>query len=394
MNRLQINSQAKFHLRHGYRWVFSNELREHPRLERGSPVELIDQEHQFIAWGYYNPDALIAVRVMDIRPISTTLDNWLYQKLDHCRELREYWYPSCRSLRFCYSESDGLPGLIIDRYEDYFVIQLNTAGIRQFQQPIIDYLLEKFNPSGIILRSDHHSLDLEQITETPGLIWGKLPSPDIVWIEENGIRFAIPLVDGQKTGFFYDQRENRNLLRRFIKKNDSVLDVFSYTGAWGLYAAHCGAHEITFIDRTLMIADLIRLQMQENGFHQIWNYINEDAFESLKSLKKQHKLFDCIILDPPAFIKSRKKVKEGLEGYYHLNLLGMQLLKPGGILVSCSCSYHLREDKLIEIVQQTAHQNHRTPHLLHKGLQAYDHPISLFHSETQYLKSIFFQLGD
>jgi len=387
MEKIIVKSNGKKKIQTGHLWVFSNELIHNKSIEPGSLVEIYDSSNHYLGFGYYNIHSLISLRVLTTEVVNS-IEALISSKIDKAIALRNHWNLDLRYCRLVYSEGDLFPGLIIDRYGDYLVLENNTAGINLLLNKIVAILTEKLSPKGIIIHSD--------TDETNNLVQEKLISTcfvpeEPVEIIHNDLKFLVDLKAGQKTGFFYDQRENQKILERIPLENKKVLDLFSYLGAWGIKALQENPENVTFIDSSAHACSLTEKNIQLNHPNTNYTIINEDAFKALKDLKKQGRKFDVIILDPPAFIKKKSQVKNGLKGYYHLNELGMNLLEKNGIFITCSCSYHLHEPKLKEIVKTIASKNKLKMNFLMSGNQAFDHPILITHPETEYLKCLVYQ---
>ncbi|MBP7461766.1 MAG: class I SAM-dependent rRNA methyltransferase [Candidatus Delongbacteria bacterium] len=386
---IKVKSEGKLRLRQGHRWVFSNELWSDRGIAPGSQVEIRDGADLRLGWGYYNPRSLIALRRLDDQ-VPADPGVWLRGRMMEARQRREAFYPGVRDLRWIYSESDGLPGLVVDQYGDYLVVQINTAGMERMMPELIPALADVFQPRGIAARSDQTSRELEGLSGGETQLWGE-PLPDSIMICENGLAFAVNPLQGQKTGFYYDQKDNRMALRGIIRPGMEVLDLFSYSGAWGLNAMAAGAGRITLVDRSPEVRSLIETAVRLNFPDHPWEFIQADVVEQMKRFREEGRRFDCVILDPPAFIKNRKLFQEGKKGYHQINQLGLRLVKPGGILVSCSCSHHLSPEDLAGIVRSGAGHDQRRVYHLFSGHQALDHPVLVTHPETAYLKCLFYQ---
>jgi 23S rRNA (cytosine1962-C5)-methyltransferase len=286
--------------------------------------------------------------------------------------------------RLVFGESDGLPGLVVDRYGDLLVVQITTAGMQRISKLLIEVLQQVTGATGILLRNDSPVRALEglpQVNEVIGSV------PDSVLLEEGGVHFQVPLGAGQKTGWFFDQRSNRLALHKYVK-DKRVLDVFSYVGAWGLQAARAGAAQVTCVDSSRLALDILQQSARENHLNSVQVEAG-DAFEVMQALQGGQRRFDVVIVDPPAFIKRRKDQRRGEQGYARLNRLALELLAPGGILVSCSCSMHLAESRLQQILLAAAVGQGRQLQILERGFQCMDHPVHPAIAETAYLKALF-----
>jgi 23S rRNA (cytosine1962-C5)-methyltransferase len=389
LTTLRISSSMKtVHLKHkedrritrGHPWVFSNELRELPReLVSGELVDVHDASGKFIGRGYINPHSLIAVRILTRIQEEINVD-FIRRRISTARELRTR-LGFGESYRAVYSEGDGMPGLIVDKYANTIVIQSLTAGIDRLLDVISSVLREIFSPEAIVLRNDSGSRVLEGLPLEKRVIEGSISGP--VTIEESGIVYRVDVLEGQKTGFFFDQRENRLALKDYVG-GQRVLDCFCYVGAWSLSAAQFGASEVTGLDSSEKAISLASENAERNGLGA--KFRTADVFDELRMLEKKRERFGCIILDPPAFVKSRAKVREALKGYKEINLRAMKLLEAGGTLVTCSCSHHINQDLFREMLIDAAFSAGRQAQLREMRSQARDHPVLLAVRETQYLK--------
>jgi 23S rRNA (cytosine1962-C5)-methyltransferase len=282
-----------------------------------------------------------------------------------------------------YSEGDLLPGLIVDRYRDHLVLQTLTLGMELRTEAICEALERLMQPQAIIARNDVGIRHLEGLSQEKKLLRGSLQTPVEVW--EGDIRFHVDPWEGQKTGFYLDQRENRCTLQPLLV-GERVLDAFCYTGAWALHAARAGAQEVVAVDESAKAIHWAADQAKDNDLEQVCQFTAANVFDFLREADRQHERFDCIILDPPAFVKSRSKVREGLEGYWEINRRALRLVKAGGYLITCSCSYHVDPDTFRAMLSRAARAARRTVMLLEMRSQARDHPVLLPLSESAYLK--------
>ena len=373
-------------LRAGHLWVFSNEVDvKHSPLTAFRPGEVavvLDHTGKPLGIGYVNPNALICARLVT-RGIRHPLDRSLIvHRLNVALALRERLYER-PYYRLVYGESDGLPGLVLDRYGDVVVGQIATAGMEALRGAIVEAVAKVLKPAALVWKNAGSARRMESLPEYVEADIGALPAAATV--EEGGLRFTIDPVHGQKTGWFYDQRGNRDALAPLVRGR-RVLDLFSYAGAWGLRAAAMGASEVHCVDASATAVVAIRANAEANGLADRVQAIEADAFEHLKSLRQQREHYDVVILDPPAFIKRKKDFVEGRLAYRRLNEAGMQVLARDGILVSCSCSYHLPRAALLEALQQGARHLDRSLQVLMQLQQGPDHPIHAAIPETDYLK--------
>jgi 23S rRNA (cytosine1962-C5)-methyltransferase len=290
-----------------------------------------------------------------------------------------------QSYRWIYGDSDGLPGLVIDRFGDVIVVQVSNAGIELLLEPLlaaINHVVPKLN---ILLKNDGKMRALEGLESYVRVAQGEVPKHCA--LKENGVHFLAPVWDGQKTGWFYDHRLNLRRVQK-LAAGTRVLDVFSYIGGWGIQAAAAGASEVVCVDASAQALDLVHQQAQLNSVGEKVNTLKGDAFVAMKQLHEDGERFDIVIIDPPAFIARRKDIKAGELAYQRANQLAMRLLKPEGILVSASCSMHLERGRLTQLLQDACRKNGRMGQVLEQGGQGGDHPVHPAIPETEYLKSV------
>jgi 23S rRNA (cytosine1962-C5)-methyltransferase len=380
MKIVKLKQKEERRIQRGHPWVFSNELQRIP--EGVAPGELVDVQDsigRFVGRGYINPHTLIAVRILTRK--QEEIDQEFFRKRISAARAMRMALGFGDSFRAVFSEGDGLPGLIVDKYADTLVLQSSTAGMDRLLQEILPALQEEYSPKAIVLRNDIASREIEGLAQETRVIFGEVSSA--VQIEESGIRYTVDVLEGQKTGFFFDQRENRLAIKDYVQ-GKRTLDCFCYVGAWSLSAARFGASEVTGLDSSERAIALASQNAVLNGLSA--QFKKADVFDELRALEKQKERFGCIILDPPAFVKSRAKVREALKGYKEINLRAMQLLEPHGILVTCSCSHHIDQDLFREMLLDAAYSAHRQARILEMRSQARDHPVLLAARETQYLK--------
>jgi 23S rRNA (cytosine1962-C5)-methyltransferase len=383
--RLKKNEDRR--LRAGHAWVYSNEVdtKQTPLKEFtvGQWCHVTNSRGRVLGTAYINPNTLICARLVSRFEKQTLTLDVLIKKIQSALTLREKIF-SVPCYRLIFGESDALPGLVVDRYHDILVVQITTAGMDNIQDDIIEALSEVIKPKTILLRNDSGSRELEGLEIYSKTVLGSLP--ELVELEENETRFVTSLEQGQKTGWFYDHRLNRQRTQQYVK-DKRVLDVFSYVGGWGVQALQAGAKAVTCVDSSAFALDLAQQSAALNNKEKKFSTIEGDAFETLKSLHEDGEKYDVIILDPPAFVKRRKDLKEGSLAYRRVNRLAMNLIKNEGILVSASCSYHIGREQLLNEIRQASYLANVDCQVLEQGHQGPDHPIHPAMKETDYLKS-------
>lgn len=371
----------------GHLWVFSNEVATErtplQAFEPGDHVRVVSDRDKFLGYAYVNPHSLICARIMSRDAAHPPSKSLLVHRMQVAQSLRRALYDA-PFYRAVYGESDGLPGLVLDRFGDIIVGQIATAGMEALRAEIEQAVRKVLNPAALVWKNDTGARDLEGLPHYTDVAFGEVP--ETVAIEEGGVTFQVPLNGGQKTGWFFDQAANRLALRKYVG-GARVLDVFSYLGAWGLGALRAGATEVTCVDSSAAALGALEASAAANGLKPAT--IRSDAFEVLESLHAERRRFDVVVIDPPAFIKRKKDIPKGEAAYKRLNQLAMQLIERDGILVSCSCSYHLSSEALIDAVQKAARHLNRFAQIIEVGGQSPDHPIHPAIPETKYLKTVF-----
>ncbi|MCP5179715.1 MAG: class I SAM-dependent rRNA methyltransferase [Pseudomonadales bacterium] len=375
----------------GHDWIYSNEIDNNRTplkgYEPGESVNFLSQHGKWLARGYLNPHSLIAGRVLTRDHGEAQDATLLRARIGQALELRSWLYAE-PFYRLVYGEADGLPGLVVDRYDDVLVAQVGTAGMERLTPLVVEALVEATHARGVLLKNDSPSRALEGLPAETRVAHGQVA--DDVAVREGGLAFRVPVIAGQKTGWFFDQADNRTTLQRFLR-GGPVLDVFSYVGAWGLRAAAAGASDVVCVDSSASALERVQANASANGLTGVRTE-KGDAFDVLEALGAAGERFETVIVDPPAFIKRRKDQKAGAAAYERINALALRLVAPGGVLVSASCSQHLSTEELQRCVQRAARRSERTLTLLTRGGQGPDHPVQPAMPETDYLKALFFRV--
>ncbi len=438
MVKVFLKPNRRKRLEGGHPWVFRSEI---ARVEDGDvPVstpklsqdlemdmfshldlaEVYNHAGYFLALGFYNPDSEIAVRILAYSQIDIDAQ-WFEEKIATASERRRWMLPATGSYRVIYGEADFLPGLIVDKYGDFLVVQILSRGMDNRREWIFAALRKILQPRGIYERSDVAVRKLEGLAERAGFVGTEFDTS--VTIEEHSLRITIDVAEGQKTGYFFDQRENRAALQRFmtgwgkkrgvslnvqgqpldikgkIIKNPfwdgaEVLDCFAHTGSFMLHACLYGAKKVTCVDVSDRAIAMARQNALQNGFLHRTEFVEANAFDYLREQVKAGRQWDIVILDPPAFAKSRQALQASLRGYKEINLQGIKLIRPGGLLVSASCSYHLRPDVFMDTIHAAAMDAHKILRLVEFRRAGLDHPVLLGSEETDYLKFAIFEVFD
>lgn len=386
---LKLKRHQERRIRAGHIWIYSNEIDTDATplsaFEAGDAVLIQDAKGHNLGTGYVNPHTLLCARLVS-RDANFVLDkSLLVHRINIAMSLRKRYYDK-PYYRLLYGDSDDTPGLIVDRFDDVLVAQINTAGMERVKDQIIEALVKTLKPKTIIFRNDTSARKTEGLSAENEVPHGT--APELLRLEENGVLFEVPAMEGQKTGWFYDHRGSRAHLQTLVK-DKSVLDVFSYAGGWGVQAAAAGATDVTCIDSSEKAIDFVHHNAGLNQVDDKITSIHGDATAALQGLRDERKKYDIIVLDPPAFIKRKKDRSSGTTAYQRLNQKALQCLNRDGILISASCSFHLRREELMEILLKASRHVDRSLQIIGQGYQGPDHPIHPAIPETEYLKTFF-----
>ncbi|UCD58210.1 MAG: class I SAM-dependent rRNA methyltransferase [Candidatus Hydrogenedentota bacterium] len=371
-------------IRAGHLWIFSNEIANlDQRFAPGEIVDIATHAGGFVGRGYINPQSLISVRVLTRN--KEAIDQKFFKKrIARALALRRRVLPEEQSYRVVFGEADGLPGLIIDKYADVLVLQVSTLGMQMRLGEILGALpAVGLSSRALVLRADTPMAELEGFSGESRVLGGDLELP--VRIEQDGLFFDVDVLEGQKTGFYLDQRENRRCVSGLFR-GLRVLDCFCYTGAWSLYAGKAGAKQVLGIDTSTHAIEIARRNTNLNSLGSTCRFERADAFEKLNELVQRGEKMDCVILDPPALVKSKRHLKQGEAAYERVNRLAMKLVVSEGLLISCSCSFHISCERFSQILSASARKSRRSALLIEWRGQARDHPTLLAMPETAYLK--------
>jgi 23S rRNA (cytosine1962-C5)-methyltransferase len=387
--RLKRNEDRRLHA--GHLWIFSNEVDTAqtplPKFKPGEVVRVLAHNDRALGLAYVNPQSLIAARMLETWKLPDTA--WLAARIRTAMTLRDRLYPK-PYYRLVYGDSDGLPGLVVDRYGTSCVAQIGTAGMERLKPQIQEALSQVVKCDALLFKNDSTAREMEGLPSYVEAVKGAFDQPALVI--EDGLEFQAPLAEGQKTGWFFDQAANRRALSKYVTAGGRVLDVFSYVGAWGIRAAHHGAREVTCVDSSAAALDLAAANAQRNRVKLTTR--KGDAFDVLEEFARQGARFDIVIVDPPAFAKRKKDLPKALAAYKRLNQLAIQVIAPEGILVSCSCSFHVSAEDLQDAIAKAARGADKHVQILEMGGQAPDHPVHPAIPETRYLKAYFCRINE
>jgi 23S rRNA (cytosine1962-C5)-methyltransferase len=371
----------------GHQWVFSNEIATvNGKPGAGEVVDILRHDQTFVGIGFYHPHSLISVRFLSSQREEIGPE-FFERRIAGAIDMRRRLFPDSESFRIVNGESDFLPGLIVDKYNEYLSIQTLSYGMENRLNEICDVLESLLHPKAIVERNDTPIRALEGLEERKGTLRGE---PEHTIISENGAKFNVDLLKGQKTGFFLDQRENRKAIRRFTRNAD-VLDCFCNEGGFSINAFLGGARSILGIDISDVAVDRARVNAVINQTTSA-EFRQGNAFDVLKEFSDQKKRFDVVILDPPSFTRSRKNVRTALKGYKAINGLALTLINPGGYLISASCSHHVTEESFLESIEESSLKSGRRLRLLELSGASPDHPVLISMPETKYLKFAVFSV--
>ncbi len=386
---LRLKTNCDRRIKGGHLWVFSNEvdIAQTPltALEAGQEVQLLNASGKPMGLATVSPDNLICARLHS-RDVKLGLDkSLLVHRINIALSLRERLFDK-PFYRLVYGESDLLPGLVVDRFADYLVVQTTTPGMERVRDQVVEALVQVLKPVGILFKNDGAARKAENLPSYVEVAFGEVP--ERVALEENGVRFEAPVHTGQKTGWFYDHRMNRARLAPYVA-GKRVLDLYSYIGGWGVQAATFGATEVMCVDSSAAALDLVEHNAALNGVAEKMTVVEGDVMAALRELKDAGEKFDVVITDPPAFIKKRKDIRNGENAYRRLNEQAMRLLNRDGILVSASCSMHLAENSLRDTLLAASRHLDRNLLITERGFQGADHPLHPAIPETGYIKAMF-----
>jgi 23S rRNA (cytosine1962-C5)-methyltransferase len=373
-----VTLKGELRIRGGHPWVFRSDIKRSEGVVPGSLVRVLGPEGRPLGYALYSARSEIRLRMVERS--DQLPEDFLRGRLQAALRFRETVAPGVRTLRLVHGEGDGLPSLIVDRYEDHLVVQTLSQGMESRKERIVELLVELLAPKGILERNDPRVRTLEGLEQRVGLLYGEVP--ETVEVDEGGLRVQADLWRGQKTGLFLDQRENHQMIETYARGR--VLDAFAYQGGFALHAAR-HATEVLAADVSADALGRVAADAARNGLANVATR-EANAFDLLRELEHNGERFDTVVLDPPAFAKSKDAVEKAYRGYKEINLRALKILRPGGILVTCSCSYHVHEADFEELLADAASDANTTVTVVEKRRQGRDHPVLLGVPETYYLK--------
>ena len=373
----------------GHLWIFSNEIKEikgNPKI--GDIVEIYQYDGEFFGVGFFNPHSLISVRLLSREKIEID-HNFFKERILSAYKYRKILYPNSETFRLVHGESDFLPGLVIDKYNDLLAVQTFSYGMDLRLNLICDVLEDLFKPTGIVERNESPLRELEGLENRKKILRGDVK--DTIF-DDDGVKFKIDILSGQKTGFYLDQRENRKVMRRFVK-GKKVLDCFTNEGGFALHCAYAGAENVVGVDVSDTAIEKAKVNADLNNLKNV-QFEVEDVFDKLREYLGKGEKFDVVILDPPSFTKSKRSVKSALSGYREINSTAMKILNPGGILATASCSHHISDEMFMNVIIESSIMARKKIRLIEWRGASPDHPILPSMPETKYLKFGIFQVID
>ncbi len=390
MLQIRVKPGIEDRIRGFFPWVYRAEIASLSRKpKKGETVVVRDFAGKFLGYGYINPEVTIAVRILSFDKNEKITPELIRRRIKMAYDYRKRLYINSNAFRLIHSEGDLLPGLIVDVYGQYAVIEFTTYGMSLFRETVVDALIEVLSPKGIYEKANQTAVKVEGIEVKEGTLWGEVP--EIVEIWEHDLRYLINIPQGQKTGFFLDQRNARKLVRSLVEPGDKCLDVFCHTGGFALSMKKMGAKEVRAVDISPLALEVGKENEKVNGLSGI-EWICANAFDYLRDLDNKGEKFDVIIIDPPSFAKNRHAVPSALRGYKELCLRGLRLTKPGGYMAIFSCSFHITADHLLSVMRDASYDVRRQVRVIHTTFQDKDHPWVLQMPNTLYLKGLWVEV--
>lgn len=389
MNKVYLKRKIAQRIASGHPWIFNNEVEKlENQAEAGEIVEVFSHDKKFIGKGYINPKSQILVRLLTRERKDEINDDFFLQRISQCWEYRKQlgYTENCRLV---FGEADSLPQLIIDKFNDYFVVQTLALGMDRWKPAIVKAITTIFQPKGIYERNDVPVRELEGLSQQKGFLSD--PFDTSIIINENGLQFYVDVENGQKTGYFLDQQDNRRAIRHIVKGAE-VLGAFTYTGTFEIHAAHYGAKSVLGLDISENAVQQANRNAELNGLQIRCSFQTANAFDVLKQWAREGKQYDVVMLDPPAFTKSRETIQKAITGYKEINLRGMKLVRPGGFLVTSSCTSLVKPDLFLQIIDMAARDARRKIRQVVFNTQSSDHPVVWNMENTQYLKFLIIQV--
>lgn len=390
MARIILEKGKEKKIQNFYPNVFKDDVKSiQGKVENGDIVDLCTPELEFVGRGYVTDSTSAYVRVLTTKDEKIDKD-FILRKIKAAYDKRKHLFEETNCVRAFFSEGDGIPGLIIDKFDKYISVQFRNSGVERFRQEIINAIKKVMKPKGIYERSDVENRTLEGVEQKTGIIFGEIPPR--VTMEDNGLKYGIDIVDGQKTGFFLDQRDSRKFIRKYLNQNTRFLDVFSSSGGFSMAALKENCQKVVAIDKEAHALELCKENYELNGYTGNFTTMEGDAFLLLKTLVGRGEKYDVITLDPPSLIKRKADVRKGRDFFFDLCDDSFKLLEDGGILGVITCAYHISLQDLIEVTRMAASKNGKLLQVIGINYQPEDHPWILHVPETLYLKALWVKI--
>ena len=389
MNKVYLKRKISRRIADGHPWIFNNEVEKiEGEVDGGETVDVFTHDNKFVGRGYINPKSQILVRLVTRQKGEKINEAFFLTRIEECWKYRKTlgYTENCRLV---FGEADSMSQLIIDKFNDHFVLQTLALGIDKWKPAIVDAIKKVFTPKGIYERNDVPVRELEGLSQQKGFL--SEPFKTDIIIRENGLNFHVDLENGQKTGYFLDQQDNRRSIRNIVRGAD-VLGAFTYTGTFEIHAAHFGAKSVLGLDISENAVQQATRNAELNGLEKICHFETANAFDKLKQWSNEKRQYDVVMLDPPAFTKSREMIQKAIAGYKEINLRGMKLIKPGGFLVTSSCTSLVKADLFLQIIEMAAKDARRKLRQVVFQSQSADHPVIWGMENTQYLKFLIVQV--
>lgn len=388
MEKIFLKPNEDRRIRLGHLWIFSNEISNaSENIVNGDLVEVYDAQKKFLGTGFYNKNSLIAVRIISFEKLNN-LKSLFKNRLLRALEYRNKIYPSRNSFRLVFGESDFLPGLIIDKYNDTYILQVNSFGIYKNIEMIVEILLDDLKAKNIFTKNDLHLRKIEGLPETDEIYFGK---PNVEIISDGSLKFQVDFANTQKTGFYFDQNDNRFFIEKLVNGLRTA-DIFCNSGGFGLHALKAGAKSVDFVDSSKIEIKNVKENLLLNNMENDARFFEADAFNFLEESATQGKVYDVVMIDPPAFAKNKKTIPTAIKGYEKLNKLAIQILDNSGYLISSSCSYHVNRENFLDAVNKAAIKCSKRLQLIYFAGASLDHPQLPMMPETSYLKFAVFRI--
>ncbi len=390
MLQVRVKPGIEDRIRGFFPWIYRPEIASLSRKPRkGELVVVRDYSGKFLGYGYINPDVSIAIRILSFDKNEPITPELIKKRIKEAYDYRKRLYINSNAFRLIHSEGDLLPGLIVDVYGEYAVLEFTTYGMNQFRNTVIEALIEILRPKGIYEKANLTAQKIEGIRIEEGTVYGVVPEEITIW--EHDLKYYINIPQGQKTGFFLDQRNARKFVRSLVEPGDRCLDVFSHTGGFALNMKKMGAGEVIAVDISELALEVGKKNEELNGLSGI-KWVTANAFDYLRELDRAGEQFDVIIIDPPSFAKNRHSVPNALRGYKELCVRGLRLTKPGGYLAIFSCSFHITQQHLLDVLTSASYDVRRQVRVIAKTFQDKDHPWILQMPNTLYLKGVWVEV--